>query len=104
MKNLVVRFAHDESGSAAVQFGLFAVSLLIATIVAARYIGAKMTADFQEVSRKLEIAKNRGNDDGPASELDSPAKDLALTAMLMRRATDARIANEHEASPPQKVA
>ena len=97
MENL--HLAHIELGSGAIQFGLCVVSLLIVTIVAARYIGAKMSTDFQEVSRKLEIARNRGN-----GGLDDPAKALAQTARLMRRAADPQIADEREATQSQNVA
>ena len=99
MENLAVHLAHIELGSGAIQFGLVVVSLLIVTIVAARYIGAKMSTDFQEVSRKLEIARSRAN-----SGLDDPAKALTQTARLMRRAADPQIADEREATQSQNVA
>jgi pilus assembly protein Flp/PilA len=49
MKNLFARFAKDESGATAIEYGLIAALISIA-IVAATNLGTNVSAAFQKVA------------------------------------------------------
>jgi pilus assembly protein Flp/PilA len=50
MKNLFARFAKDESGATAIEYGLIAALISIAIIVAATNLGTNVSAAFQKVA------------------------------------------------------
>jgi len=56
MKSLVARFASDESGATAIEYGLIAalISVVIITIVSA--VGTNVTAVFGKINTAMENA------------------------------------------------
>ncbi|NRA86295.1 MAG: Flp family type IVb pilin [Rhizobiales bacterium] len=58
MKNLVKRFAADESGATAIEYGLIAAGLSIAVIAAVNLLGPKLGAAFQDIGQTLTTATN----------------------------------------------
>ena len=53
MKTLMTRFAKDESGATAIEYGLIATLIGIAIIVGAGALGTKLNAVFNGISTKL---------------------------------------------------
>lgn len=53
MKNLVSRFAKDESGATAIEYGLIAAGISVAIISVVQGLGTKLTTTFQTISDKL---------------------------------------------------
>ena len=53
MMNLVARFAKDESGATAIEYGLIASLIAVAAITAMTTVGTKLTSTFSNVSGKL---------------------------------------------------
>ena len=53
MKTLFARFAKDESGATAIEYGLIASLIAIAAITAMTKVGTKLTSTFSNVSSKL---------------------------------------------------
>ena len=53
MKTLFARFAKDESGATAIEYGLIASLVAVAIITALTTLGTKLTATFGSVSAKL---------------------------------------------------
>ena len=53
MKTLVKRFAKDESGATAIEYGLIAALIAVAAIVAMQNIGTKLGTTFNNVSNAL---------------------------------------------------
>ena len=53
MKTLFARFAKDESGATAIEYGLIASLVAVAIITALTTLGTKLTATFSSVSAKL---------------------------------------------------
>ena len=53
MKNLVSRFANDESGATAIEYGLIAALISVAIIVALTSVGTSLTAKFNSVASTL---------------------------------------------------
>ena len=53
MKNLLNRFAKDESGATAIEYGLIATLIGIAIIVGATNLGTALNTLFQDVSTTL---------------------------------------------------
>ena len=53
MKSLVVRFAKNESGATAIEYGLIAAGISIAIIAVVQGLGTKLTATFQKVADNL---------------------------------------------------
>ena len=53
MKNLVTRFAKNESGATAIEYGLIATLIAIAIIGAATTLGTDLAATFGKVSAEL---------------------------------------------------
>lgn len=53
MKNLVARFAKDESGATAIEYGLIAALVSVAIIAALTTLGSKLTNTFQTVASSL---------------------------------------------------
>jgi pilus assembly protein Flp/PilA len=50
MKNLVKRFAKDESGATAIEYGLIAAGIALAIITAVQLVGTNLTATFNSVA------------------------------------------------------
>ncbi len=53
MKTLMKRFAQDESGATAIEYGLIAALVAVVIIAAVRGIGTKLTTTFTSVSNGL---------------------------------------------------
>jgi pilus assembly protein Flp/PilA len=53
MKNLVAKFAKDESGATAIEYGLLAALIGVGIIVAARLLGTTLSGVFNKVSTNL---------------------------------------------------
>lgn len=53
MKKLFVRFAKDESGATAIEYGLIAAGIAVAIISAVNLVGTDLIAKFGEVSAAL---------------------------------------------------
>lgn len=53
MKNLIARFANDESGATAIEYGLIAGLIAVAIITAATALGTDLAALFTRISGKL---------------------------------------------------
>ena len=53
MTNVMTRFAKDESGATAIEYGLIATLIGIAIIVGAGALGTKLNAVFNGISTKL---------------------------------------------------
>ena len=50
MKNLVSKFAADESGATAIEYGLIAALIAVAMIVGARAVGTAVNAKFVKIA------------------------------------------------------
>lgn len=59
MKNLFARFANDESGATAIEYGLIAGLIGVAIIAAITAAGGSITAMFTRVSTELNAAANQ---------------------------------------------
>ena len=53
MKTLFSRFAKDESGATAIEYGLIATLIAVAIIVGATAVGTQLNATFQAISTKI---------------------------------------------------
>ena len=53
MKMILTRFAKDESGATAIEYGLIAALIAISIIVALTSIGTNLTATFTSVGTSL---------------------------------------------------
>ncbi len=53
MKNLFARFAKDESGATAIEYGLIATLIAVAIIVGATAVGTQLNATFTTISTDL---------------------------------------------------
>ena len=53
MKNLIARFAKDESGATAIEYGLIAAGISVAIITVVQGLGTKLTNTFSDVESKL---------------------------------------------------
>jgi pilus assembly protein Flp/PilA len=51
--NLITRFAHDDSGATAIEYGLIASLIAIAIIAAATTLGSKLSGTFNNVANNL---------------------------------------------------
>jgi pilus assembly protein Flp/PilA len=56
MKNLVARFAKDESGATAIEYGLIAALIAVAIIVGARSLGTEINAKFNKIAGEVKKA------------------------------------------------
>src|SRR3978361_1905330 len=50
MKNMIKRFAHDESGATAIEYGLIAAGISVAIITVVQALGTQLKATFTSVS------------------------------------------------------
>jgi pilus assembly protein Flp/PilA len=53
MKTLVSRFAKDESGATAIEYGLIAAGLAVAIVVTVNAVGSQLHTLFGDVKSKL---------------------------------------------------
>lgn len=57
MKKLFARFAKDESGATAIEYGLIAALIGVVIITAATLVGTNLTAVFQAIADALALAE-----------------------------------------------
>jgi pilus assembly protein Flp/PilA len=53
MKNLFARFAKDESGATAIEYGLIASLIAVAIIAGATALGGKLNTAFTDISKQV---------------------------------------------------
>ena len=53
MTNLVKRFAKDESGATAIEYGLIAAGISVAIIAVVNGIGSSLNTKFQSINGQL---------------------------------------------------
>jgi pilus assembly protein Flp/PilA len=53
MKNTIKRFAQDESGATAIEYGLIAAGISVAIITVVNSLGTQLKATFTTVSTSL---------------------------------------------------
>jgi len=53
MKNLIARFANDESGATAIEYGLLAALIAVVIIGAVTSLGKNMSTQFNLISTKI---------------------------------------------------
>ena len=53
MMTLMTRFAQDENGATAIEYGLIAALIAVVIIVAIRGVGTKLNATFTSVSNGI---------------------------------------------------
>lgn len=58
MRNLLNRFAKDESGATAIEYGLIAALIAVAIITAVSLLGDNLSATFNKVSGELTQAES----------------------------------------------
>ncbi len=56
MTNLVKRFAGDESGATAIEYGLIAAGISVAIITVVNSLGGQLKSTFTNISSQLAIA------------------------------------------------
>ncbi len=56
MTNLVTRFAKDESGATAIEYGLIAAGISVAIITVVNTLGGQLKSTFTNISSQLAIA------------------------------------------------
>ncbi len=55
MKTLMTRFAKDESGATAIEYGLIATLIGVAIIIGATALGTQLNAVFNGIKTKLVV-------------------------------------------------
>ncbi len=53
MKNLIARFAKDESGATAIEYGLIAAGIALAIITVVNNLGSTLNSKFSAISSSL---------------------------------------------------
>ena len=53
MKKLITRFANDESGATAIEYGLIAAGISVAIVLVVQGVGTQLVATFTKVSTEL---------------------------------------------------
>ena len=53
MKNLMKRFAQDESGATAIEYGLIAAGISVVIITAVNLVGTNLVARFTQIAGAL---------------------------------------------------
>lgn len=53
MKNLIARFANDDSGATAIEYGLLAALIAVVIITAVTSLGRNMSNQFSTISTKI---------------------------------------------------
>ena len=56
MKNLISKFAKDESGATAIEYGLIAALIAVAMILGATSVGKAVNAKFANVAARVNAA------------------------------------------------
>ena len=56
MQKLITKFANDESGATAIEYGLIAALLAVGLIAAARGLGSQISSTFNTVSTTMKTA------------------------------------------------
>ena len=56
MKNLAIRFANDESGATAIEYGLIAAGIAVAIATIVKTIGTDLNTMFKGVSDQIKPA------------------------------------------------
>jgi pilus assembly protein Flp/PilA len=56
MTNLVMRFAKDESGATAIEYGLIAAGISVAIITVVNTLGSQLKSTFSNISSQLATA------------------------------------------------
>jgi pilus assembly protein Flp/PilA len=56
MKNLVARFAKDESGATAIEYGLIAALIAVAIIGGGRLLGQEINTKFNGIAAQVKAA------------------------------------------------
>ena len=56
MKNLVARFAKDESGATAIEYGLIAALIAVAIIGGGRMLGQQINNKFRAIATQVQKA------------------------------------------------
>ncbi len=56
MQNLVTRFVNDESGATAIEYGLIAALISVASIGALQLLGTQLDSTFDSITSGLEEA------------------------------------------------
>lgn len=56
MKNLIARFAKDESGATAIEYGLIAAGISVAIIAVVNSLGSQLKTTFTNISSQLATA------------------------------------------------
>ena len=56
MKSLAVRFAKDESGATAIEYGLIAALIAVAIIGGGRFLGQQINTKFQQIGNAVRSA------------------------------------------------
>jgi pilus assembly protein Flp/PilA len=54
--NTIARFANDESGATAIEYGLIAALIAVGIIAAATTLGSSLSSVFFRISDKLNVA------------------------------------------------
>jgi pilus assembly protein Flp/PilA len=53
MKNLIARFVKDESGATAIEYGLIAAGISLASIAVVNGIGSSLNTKFSSINTSL---------------------------------------------------
>ncbi|HEU5016834.1 MAG TPA: Flp family type IVb pilin [Pseudolabrys sp.] len=53
MKNLLLRFANDDSGATAIEYGLIAAGIAVAIIAVVQGLGSNLNTTFGKVSNAI---------------------------------------------------
>jgi pilus assembly protein Flp/PilA len=64
MKTLFARFAKDESGATAVEYGLIAALIGVAIILGATALGSKLNSTFQYIADQVNVGGGDTTDTG----------------------------------------
>lgn len=64
MKNLFSRFAQDESGATAIEYGLIAALVAVVIIGALQLLGGEIRDTFQDVENAISTARGAGGGGG----------------------------------------
>lgn len=58
--NIFARFAQDESGATAIEYGLIAALISVGIIVAVQTLGGGLAGVFEEINTKLDFKPAEG--------------------------------------------
>ena len=59
MRNLLNRFAKDESGATAIEYGLIAALIAVAIIAAVGALGGRLKGTFEEIDTAIETEQGQ---------------------------------------------